>query len=128
MDKRFQILDEVIIAQPPDAAYTWTVYKDFRFCCPTDDGKISRFTVKAGATTDFASIPKAFQSIISKVGKHTKAAIVHDAIYRDPDHFFMTRAQADWVFYQLMLNQGVNKIKAKTMYEAVRKFAGSAWL
>lgn len=40
------------------------------------------FKIPAGFITDFASVPKPLQILISKTGKHGKAAVLHDYLYR----------------------------------------------
>ncbi len=82
-------------------------------------------TVPKKFITDFASIPKAFWSLIPPFGQHTKAAVLHDYIY--VYHGMQTRKQADDIFLKAMEMLGVGKLKRKIMYRAVRMFAGGAW-
>ena len=73
-------------------------------------------TVPDGFVTDFASIPRAFRWMITGHGKDRWAAVVHDWLYAEK----YDRKKADEIFYEALLISGVNKIKARTMYRAVR--------
>lgn len=72
--------------------------------------------VPAGFVTDLASIPRVFQSLIPKVGKHMLAAIVHDYLCR-LDGF--DRRLADRIFLEAMKLLGVNPVRRRLMYWAV---------
>jgi hypothetical protein len=72
--------------------------------------------VPAGFITDLASIPRIFQSLIPKVGKHALAAIVHDYLVRLPD---FDRKLADKIFLEAMKLLGVNPVRRRLMYWAV---------
>jgi len=84
--------------------------------------------IPSGFETDFASIPKIFRIIIPKLGKYNKAAVIHDAIYRDYiTGYKFARAEADLIFLDGMKDMGVAKWKRYVMYWAVRIFGGFAW-
>jgi hypothetical protein len=72
--------------------------------------------VPAGFVTDLASIPRIFQSLIPKIGKHALPAIVHDYLCR-LDGF--DRRLADRIFLEAMKERGVNRIRRRLMYWAV---------
>lgn len=82
--------------------------------------------VPAGFVTDFASVPRALWPLVPKIGPYNMAAVVHDWLYREHPRGW-TRAQADAVFYDLMIEDGVSKLRAATMYAAVRAGAWWAW-
>ena len=90
------------------------------------DSKHSSRMIKVpkGFITDFASIPKQFWSLIPPYGKHTKAAVVHDYLYKNHS---TTRKEADQIFLKAMEALGVNPIKRGLMFNAVRAFGGKAW-
>lgn len=92
------------------------------------DSKHSRRLVKVpkGFITDFASVPKAFWSIIPPYGKYTKAAVVHDYLYKHHSVRF-TRKEVDLIFLKAMEVLGVNPVKRGVMYNAVRWFGSGAW-
>jgi hypothetical protein len=80
-------------------------------------------TVPRGFVSDGASIPKIFWSIIGSpfVGLYLRASIIHDYLYSHQNYDY-TRSQADKIFLEIMLNDGVSKTKAYTMYYIVRVF------
>ena len=99
--------------------------------------------VRAGFTTDFASIPRFAWSIIGHpAGKHGKAAVVHDWLYRYPDDGLTipvaptpacvqlptrTRRRCDQIFLEAMKVLGIGWWKRSTMYCAVRVGGRGAW-
>jgi len=82
--------------------------------------------IPRGFETDFASVPRLCRLIIPKLGKYTKAAVVHDAIYQGETATF-TRAEADRIFRDAMADLGVAKWKRVLMYWAVRIGGWMAW-
>lgn len=82
-------------------------------------------TVPEGFESDWASIPQALQLFISKVGKHSKPAILHDylCVMNHKDKSFISRKKADEVFLEAMKIKGVNLVKRYIMYAAVRVYA-----
>jgi len=74
--------------------------------------------VPEGFITDFASIPRLFWSIIgSPIGRYGKAAVVHDWLYHTQKY---SRKYADAIFLEAMAVLGVNWLKRRTMWLAVR--------
>ncbi len=53
-------------------------------------GKTQRFEVPVGSNTDFASVPRMFVWLLPRYGRYTKAAILHDHLWRVP---FRRRAE-----------------------------------
>jgi hypothetical protein len=92
--------------------------------CFAVDGKL--YWVPAGYEINGASIPRLFWSIIGSPFDPEKipAAFAHDALYLT--HAF-TRSEADEVLFQLLLQAGSRLRTARTMWAAVRMFAGFAW-
>jgi uncharacterized protein YjaZ len=84
-------------------------------------------TVPTGFETDYASIPRFFQLFISKLGRHRKAAVVHDYLYSYNNRYkYLTRAQCDFVFLDGMIEEGVPRWKAYSMFNTVRIFGSFA--
>ena len=81
--------------------------------------------VPVGFVTDFASIPRVCRLIIPKLGKHTKATVPHDEIYRNHENF--TRKETDLMFRDGMKELGVKPWKYWIMWLAVRLFGWLAW-
>ena len=100
----------------------WRLSRTFEYRRGPDNKAIR---VPAGFTTDFASIPKMFWSILSPYGRWGKAAVVHDYLYYINKEY--TRKQADKIFKEAMGVLGVNWLIKGTMYRAVRWFGGGAW-
>jgi hypothetical protein len=81
-------------------------------------------TVPALLRTDFASIPRPLWSIISPLGRHLLAALVHDWLYWEQG---LSRAEADRVFLKIMEQRRVLLGVRLAMYYAVRAFGWLAW-
>ena len=99
----------------------WIVYEEFGY---NDERLDVTVIVPAGSTTDFASIPRAFWSILPPWGRYGWAAVIHDYLYR---HGLYTRAIADLIFLHAMEELHVAKWKRVTMFNAVRWFGASAY-
>ena len=46
-------------------------------------GRTDHFVVPAGMLTDFASVPRLFVWFLPRYGRYTKAAILHDYLWRE---------------------------------------------
>ena len=80
------------------------------------DRWVAPIIVPAGFVTDLASIPRIFQGLIPKIGKHRLPAIVHDYLVRRQS---FERRLADRIFLEAMKLQGVNVVRRRLMYWAV---------
>jgi hypothetical protein len=87
-------------------------------------GNQDRIEVPTGFITDFASVPKALWSIIPPYGTYTKAAVIHDYLYRNA---IVSRADADGIFKKIMSESGVGLIRRGLMWAAVRLFGRAAY-
>lgn len=83
----------------------------------------ARLTIPAGYKTDFATVPRLFRGIVWGAGNHNLATLIHDWLY---DNQIGTRKQADDEMLYWLLACGVSRIKAYTMYFAVR-IGGKSW-
>ena len=82
-------------------------------------------TVKAGFDFDFASIPTIITNIMPKNGQeYDRAACLHDALYASQ---WLPKKVCDKLFYDAMISDGTSKIKARSMYLAVKWFGSSAY-
>ena len=88
------------------------------------EGSDNTITVPKGFYTDFASIPRLCQMLISPVGRHVKAAVIHDYLYQNKKP---TRKEADKIFLEAMKVLGVAWWRRWIMYRAVRHFGGSSY-
>lgn len=89
-------------------------------------GRKQKFDVPAGAETDFASVPILFQWLIPRSGKYTKAAVLHDYLWRVPEaHVGVSRGEADDIFRRCLQELGVPLLRRWIMWAGVR--LGSLW-
>ncbi len=98
------------------------------------------YVVPTNFETDFASVPRLFRGIVSKIGKHAEAAVIHDWMYvarkrgakqtdagiklTGNDMWRFERRFADDVFNAAMKAAGVGWLKRRTMWAAVRLAGG----
>ena len=78
--------------------------------------------IPEGFKTDFGSVPQLFQSLISPVGKPTKAYVLHDYLCQRAKRGELTREAADRVFLEALRVLGVGKAKRIVLYLSVRAF------
>lgn len=103
------------------------------------DGSGEAITVPVGATTDLASIPRPAWSLLPPDGPWTKAAVIHDFLYRTrgtgvfANRCWITkpsgysRAQSDRILDEAMGVLGVPTDKRVVIFEAVRLGGGVGW-
>jgi hypothetical protein len=78
------------------------------------------FDVPVGQETDFASVPRIFVWFLPRYGRYTKAAILHDYLWRTEVPKGMSRLDADGLFRQAMRELGVPFLRRWMMWAAVR--------
>ena len=107
----------------PDGKH-WKTVEDFEYHVGSEESK-ERIYVPRGFTTDLASIPRPFWSIIGGPwGKYGYAAIVHDYLYK---YALYPRKRCDEIFLEAMEVLKVPAWKRNTMFWAVRTFAWPGW-
>ena len=77
-------------------------------------------TVPAGFIFDGASTPRIFWSIIPPYKGTKKAAVVHDYLCRHVACDKESRKRADKLFYEMLLEAGLSKLRAQLGYMGVR--------
>jgi len=77
-----------------------------------------------GFVTDCASVPRWLWSVIPPIGRYTKAAILHDYLYRKG---IFTKEQADLIFFEAMKILNCEVWKRNAMYAGVRVGGGKTW-
>ena len=89
------------------------------------DSKGVIWTAPKGSIIDGASIPRFFWRVIGAPlsGIYRRASVLHDVYCASKSR---PHKQVHKMFYEAMLVDDVPKIKAKTMYRAVRMF-GPKW-
>jgi len=88
----------------------------------------SLIKVPVGFISDYASIPRLLTPIIPVMGKHRKAAVVHDRLYKETGHTATktySRVECDKIFLEAMKDCGVSTWKRYTMYWGVRSYQGT---
>lgn len=115
----------------------------------SDRGLDKKIVVPVGLETDGASVPRLLWTItgLTPDGPIRAAALVHDFLYRhggklpegallgrNPsgafiplDHYEFTRAEADGLFHQIMLQSGISARKAWLAWAGVRMGGWTAW-
>ena len=90
------------------------------------DSNGREWLLKAGFTTDGASIPHQLWSIVGAPynGKYRVAALFHDAAYADPG---VPKPQADLMFRNLCIDLGCDHSLAEVLYTGVRLAGGSSY-
>ncbi|WP_131769358.1 DUF1353 domain-containing protein [Candidatus Protofrankia californiensis] len=66
------------------------------------EGKEQVFTVPKGFGTDFASVPRFLTWLVPTYGRYTKAAVLHDWLWKLADAGDFDRADADGIFRRAM--------------------------
>lgn len=125
--QRNSFLTPLVVEVQPDGR-TFKIYREFTYRWYWREkgvDLVSVVRVPLGFVTDFASIPRIARLIIPKLGKHTKASVVHDYLYSG--HRFLSRAKADQCFRAGMKELGVSWAKRWAMWAAVRLGGWMAW-
>jgi hypothetical protein len=91
---------------------------------PETGQHVSAVRVPVGFVTDFASIPRAFWSLLPPDALYTYPAILHDYLYWDQRG---TRADADLTLRYAMEEFKVSKPTIETIYAGVRVGGELAW-
>lgn len=113
-----------LVVEPLDDERTWRVVEAFEYIA-SFAGISWTICVPVGFITDFASIPRAFWSILPPTGRYGKAAVIHDFLYNQANakvpgtEITIVKAMADRIFYDAMGVLGVPKWQRVVMYAAV---------
>ena len=83
-------------------------------------GRDEEFVVPAGFTTDFASVPQSLTWLVPRYGRYTKAAILHDHLWRLCAEGRFAWADADGILRRAMRELGVPLLRRWLMWGAVR--------
>lgn len=118
--------EDALDVTPMDDGRNWQVLQNFYYRTDvmlwvdpvTKTLRRDRIVVPAGFITDFASIPRVLWNILPPTGKYTKAAVLHDWLYRTTN--LATRKQADDVLLEAMKVCGVSWWQRVAIYSGVR--------
>jgi hypothetical protein len=84
-------------------------------------GQRDGFVAPVGMGTDFASVPRVFVWLLPRYGRYTKAAIIHDYLWRTRvGEGDVTWKDADGLFRRAMRELGVPFLRRWMMWSAVR--------
>ena len=103
---------------------TWSKAIHFQFKI---DGTYYNIEIPPNYEFDLSSVPRVFWTLLAPFELGDIAPIVHDWIYKDAPEGAFTRKQADQIYYQLMLSEGIPKPRAKIAYIALRIGGWSQW-
>ena len=112
------LLDTIFPALVRVGSFLWMHTTDYSYM--TDDGTVH--LVKAGETTDLASIPRAFWNLYPPFGLYTGPATIHDSLYRKQ---YTDKATADHLFAEMMDCAKVDHRTRMILYDGV-KLGGQA--
>ncbi len=105
---------EVVVGQIDDT--NWSLREAFDY-----EGSLETFHVPVRQETDFASVPKLFMWFLPRYGRYTKAAILHDYLWRErASKRTLDYVDADGIFRRAMRDLGVPFMKRWIMWAAVR--------
>ena len=107
-------LDSTVDVREIDSK-TWETLRVLTYHGNTDD-----FVVPEHEQTDFASVPRVFVWFLPRYGRYTKAAILHDHLWRVAVPNGLSRLDADGIFRQAMRELGVPFLRRWIMWAAVR--------
>ena len=110
---------KVEVHRADDRGNVYTLLEDLRW---------GNITVPAGFESDGASVPRFFWRAVFPPGdsQALRAAFLHDYIYRKKPEGW-TRAEADNLFYDVLVIEGVPKWRARLAYWGVRLFGSRCW-
>lgn len=96
--------------------------KNWELRAPLDyQGNEDSFTVPDGMHTDFASVPRVFVWFLPRYGRYTKAAILHDYLWRERAAKGTLRwVDADAIFRRAMRELHVPFLRRWILWAAVR--------
>jgi hypothetical protein len=99
----------------------WKLQDDFSY-----ENDFIKVSVKSGFTTDGASIPRPFWSIIGNPLEDDllKPAIIHDGLYALK---LLKREESDKLLKEMLLFNGTSKVKTYLICYLVRLFGGMHW-
>jgi hypothetical protein len=112
-----------------DGKTIWELHEMLSWC-----NGIYSVVVPVGFQCDFASVPRLPVAYLLVGGMGEIAGTIHDYLYREGSQLVdgrvtrePSRSEADYIFYNILGEEGVSWWKRKAMYHAVRVGAGRNW-
>jgi Protein of unknown function (DUF1353) len=94
----------------------WELLKDIPY-----QGKVEQFVAPVGMRTDFASVPRVFVWFLPRYGRYTKAAIIHDYLWRErAAKGTLSYVDADGIFRRALRQLEVPFLHRWILWAAVR--------
>lgn len=82
------------------------------------------WTIPKGFVTNYGSVPQILQSFIPASGKATYAYVLHDWLYETG---ILSKDEADKLLRDLVIELGLSKIKAYSIYYGLKIGGFKAW-
>lgn len=117
LSKHVEFLSDLILLVLTDESFR--LEEPFYVICNTD-----MVIVPAGFQTDLASVPRLPVIYLAVGGRGHKAAVLHDYLYKTGIY---DREVCDGLFYEALVESGVNKFYARMMHSGVRVGGGKIY-
>ncbi len=114
--RRFSAL-EVVERATEDDKPEWELLAELSFA--SGDG--TTYVAPAGMRTNFASVPFFLTWVVPRSGRHNKAAVIHDLLWREANAGSRDRRVADEVFREALAALDVSWLRRWMMWTAVRQ-------
>ena len=95
----------------------WELTQPITYVTPGGDS----YTAPAGMRTNFASVPFFLTWAVSRSGRHNKAAVIHDLLWRRANDGQLDRRVADEVFRDALGQLGMSWLRRWMMWTGVRQ-------
>lgn len=126
--------DELDTLRAAKKIFKESAWDEWRTTQPlTFDGFNHDFEVPQDFPTDLVSVPGVVAWFIPRAGRYARAAVLHDYLWRYPEHTGCDRRHADYRFRRQMQRDGVSLLRRWIMWAAVRMSAilqgkgGAGW-
>lgn len=106
-----------------EEGFWWTNKDKTIFVPPSGMGDISNWIDNPVWTTDYGSIPKVFQNLLSPT-RFPAPYILHDWLYTAE---LFDRSTCDWILLEALQESGANWLVRNTIYSAVRAGGWAVW-
>ncbi|HEX8471924.1 MAG TPA: DUF1353 domain-containing protein [Brevundimonas sp.] len=113
------LMDRQDLRRTHDGRPVYVLNTDFHYCS-REYGLV--VTVPSTFVTDLISIPKLARWIKTADSPGYQAAIVHDWLYASGNGSEAERRQADYIFYEALVDYDVDPMVRLAMHQMVRKF------
>jgi hypothetical protein len=107
--------NELAVSTIPGSPNRFVLEQDLLY-----EGKWDEFTVRAGFTTDLASVPRWLTWVAPRYGIYTRAAVLHDSLCALARRGEFSRIDADGIFRRVLRELGVGLPRRWMMWAAVR--------